>query len=325
MGRQVQPNHPYRGGDLREADQLQRTFKVDALFSLSETPRVVEFVQRASYLPWPDIHKSLFIEGAGGPLPVLLDVYHPARELAEEREKQKLPLPDGAPVLPNLLTRPKYVDDSLGDVLLATLGDYPDGDYCPIDYGRFADKLLGTNYLPPQTELPSDYWSRLAPLAITERGLRVYKRAGGWDTPGVFLGDPGSFSDLVAFWNLRAADIQVVFLPEKGDHRLLSATRNWLEKVKAHLETEGKFIKVPALWCTTERDLTAYMSISDAGYSVHQISDGTWNGLNIRPPRVHFEVHSVLGTVDEGEQAFLFLSRFRARPSWKKRRLSIST
>jgi hypothetical protein len=302
-GGKFNPIVPIGSGDLREAKQLQQTFRVDALFSLSETPKVVDFVQRASHLPWPDIHKSLFIQDGGGPLPVLLDVYHPVRELAEDREKEKLPALDGAYALPNLLTRLKCGADPLSDLLLATLGDYPDGDYCPINYGRFVDKLLGTDYLPLQAELPIDYWSRLTPLALTEHGLEVYKRRGGWDTPGVFVGDPGSFSDLVAFWNLRAANIQVVFLPEQSDHRILPATRSWLEKVRVHLETEGHFIKEPALWYTGDRDRLVSHPIFDGGQSPHHISEGTWNGLNVRPPRVHFELHSVLGTVDEGEQS----------------------
>jgi len=181
-GGKFNPIIPIGSGDLREAKQLQQTFRVDALFSLSETPKVADFVQRASHLPWPDIHKNLFIQDAGGPLPVLLDVYHPVRELAEDREKEKVPALDGAYALPNLLTRLTCGADPLSDLLLATLGDYPDGDYCPINYGRFVDKLLGTDYLPLQAEIPNDYWSRLTPLALTEHSLEVYKRRGGWGT-----------------------------------------------------------------------------------------------------------------------------------------------
>jgi hypothetical protein len=302
-GGKFNPIIPIGSGDLLEAEQFQRTFRVDALFSLSETPKVTEFVHRASHLPWPDNQMSLFIQDIGGPLPVLLDVYHPVRELAEEREKEKVPALDSAHTLPNLLTRPKCGADLLSDALLATLGDYPDGNYCPINYGQFVDKALGTDYLELQAELPNDYWGRLTPIAVTEHGLEVYKRRGGWDTPGVFVGDPGSFSDLVAFWNLRAADVQVVFFPEQNDDRLLSATRNWLERVKVHLQTQGNSIKAPALWYTGDRERLVSHPIFDGDQSPHHISEGTWNGLNIRPPRVHFEVHSVLGTVDEAEKS----------------------
>jgi hypothetical protein len=225
------------------------------------------------------------------------------RKLAEEREKQEVTAPDGHRLLPNLLTRPKLEGDPLDDALLATLGEYPDGDYCPIDYGRFADRSLGTNYLwlGKQAELPDDYWSHLTPVAVTEQDLGVYKRRDRWDTPGVFVGDPASFSDLVTFWNLRAANIEVLFLPEQGEQRLLAAIRNWLEKVKTHLQTESNLSKVPALWCAREKDWEAYKQIFDGSYSVHCVSDGTWNGFNVKPPRVHFEQHSVLGTIDEGE------------------------
>ena len=59
--------------------------------------------KRANHLPWPDFHEELFIQGAGGPLPVLLDIYQPLRKLSEEREKQKRPALDGAYVGPSLL------------------------------------------------------------------------------------------------------------------------------------------------------------------------------------------------------------------------------
>jgi hypothetical protein len=235
---------------------------------------------------------------------VLLDVYHPIRNLAEEREKQKRPALDGAYVSPNLLVRPKVGDDALSDALLATLGDYPDGDYCPIDYGRFADQLLGTEYLELKagTDLPSDYWKRLGPIALTEEKLFVHNPRGGWDTPGMFVGDPSSFSDLVTFWNLRAANIHVLFLPEQGDDRLITATRTWAGEVKSFLaEAKPNFNALPALWSAHERDWSSYKDVLEGGYSLHRVSDGTWNGLNVRPPRVHFEAQSVLGTIDEGD------------------------
>lgn len=287
---------------MGRADELLRTFRVDALLGLTDRPEVAQFVKQAErHLPWPDVHRDLFITGTGGPLPVLLDVYHPLRELSEEREKQKRPALEGEYVLPNLLTRPNIGADLLGDALLATLGDYPDRAYCPIDYGRFADRLLGTEHLElrPGAELPNDYWDRLSPIAVTERDLLVYKARGGWDTPGIFVGDPASFSDLVTFWNLRAANIEILFFPLEGDTRLESATRRWVERVRSLLEAEPRFVEQPALWCTREEDWSSWKAIFQGGYSVHRVSDGTWNGLNVKSPRAHFEPQSVLGTIDE--------------------------
>src|SRR5580704_1357021 len=290
------------GGDLTQADTLLRTFRADALYALSDAHEVTGFVARAEHLPWPDLHRGLFIQGAGGPLPVLLDVYHPLRKLSEVREKQRRPGLDGAYCYPNLLTRLRADTDPLADALLATLGDYPDGDYCPIKYGAFADRLLGSDFLELKPELLSEYGERLSPIAVTEEELLVYKARGGWDTAGVFVGDPASFSDLVAFWNLRAANVQVLFFPEKGDDRLLLATRSWATKVKSFLaESQPRFTEVPALWCTHDTDWNLYKNIFEAGCSVHLLSNSTWNGLNVRPPRVHFDEESVLGTVDEGE------------------------
>ncbi|HET8923756.1 MAG TPA: hypothetical protein VFN26_12275 [Candidatus Acidoferrum sp.] len=316
-GGKFNPIIPVGPGNTEDADELLRTFNVDALFPLTDTPEVTQFVQRANHLPWPDIHeRSLFIQGAGGPLPVLLDVYHPVRKLGEEREKREVTAPDGDTFQFNLLMRPKTGADPLSDALLATLGDYPDGDYCPIDYAGFADRSLGAKYLllDKEEEVPRDYWSNLTPIAVTEQDLLVYKSRGGHDTPGVFVGDPASFSDLVTFWNLRAADIQVTFFPEQGDQRLVGATRSWLKRVMSHLEGSGHFIKVPALWCTSEKDYATHKELFDGGYSIHRVSDGTWNGLNVRPPRVHFEQQSVLGTIDKGEGSISVSFSLPTRP-----------
>ena len=292
------------GGDLNKADTVLRTFRVDALLGPGDTPEVSKFVERSDrLLPWLDLRRDLFIQGAGGPLPVLLDVYHPMQKLSEERERLKRPSTfDGGYSLPLLLTRLKDGSDPMADPLLATLGDYPERDYCPINYGGFADRLLGTDYLELKSELLSEYGERLSPIAITEKGLLVYKPRGGWNTPGVFVGDPTSFSDLVAFWNLRAAGVEVLFFPQRGDDRLMVATRDWAAKVKGVLLTsQPGFTGLPALWCTRETDCKLYEQIFQGGCALHRLSDASWNGLNIKPPRVHFEEQSVLGTVDEGD------------------------
>ena len=220
------------GSDIGFARTLVRTFRVDVLLAVSNTADVTKFVREADYLPWPDDRRTLFITIAGSPLPLFLDVYHPLRKLSELREKQGRLGLDGMFSLPNLLNRVVQEGSSIADVLLCTFGDYPKGDYCAIPCGTFADRLLGTEYLPAGN-LTGDYWKRLSPLVVTQHGLLVYKPLGGWSTPGVFVGDPASFSDLLTFWNLRAADIGVLFLPESDPGVLLTGAQDWMAAVAA--------------------------------------------------------------------------------------------
>jgi hypothetical protein len=282
---------------------LLHTFKVDALFAVSRTPEVLKFIEDIDYLPWPDIHLELFTLSMRGPLPALPDIYHPLRMLSEEVEKRLRA--SIAVSRPSPLTRVKAEGDPLADVILATLGDYPDSNLCPINYGEYADRFLGVQYvsIDSTNELPPDFWKRLSPLQVTEHGLLVHKAGGGWHRPGIFIGQPGSFSDLVAFWNLRAADVEVLFLPDPAPERVLTAAKNWMTEVRRFLrDKEPKLFDTPALWTNRDRDWALYDRMFDKGCSRHILSDGVWNGLNIQPPRVYFEQQSVLGTIDEGDQ-----------------------
>jgi hypothetical protein len=193
------------GRDAELAYALVRTFRVDALFAVSETPETAKFVDSFNYLPWPDVQRALFIDGIGGPLPMLLDIYHPLRKLYETREKHQQRAPDGDSYLPNLLVRPKLEGSTFDDAILCTLGEYPGSAYCPINYGDFADRLLGTDYLWMKTghPLPEDYWRRDGPLNVTRHSLTVVKDGGGWGTPGLFVGNSSSFSDLLAYQGRR--------------------------------------------------------------------------------------------------------------------------
>jgi hypothetical protein len=48
---------------------------------------------------------------------------------------------------------------------------------------------------------------------IAKLGLRRhYGVRAGWDHAGFFVGDAWNIDDLVTFWNLRAADMQLQFI-----------------------------------------------------------------------------------------------------------------
>jgi hypothetical protein len=299
------------GSDIEFARTLVKTFRVDALFSVSETPEVATFVDSLGYLPWPDIERTLFIDGVGGPLPVFLDVYHPLRKLQEFREKHHQRAPDGDSYVPKLLTRPKLEGSRVDDAVLCTIGEYPDGDYCPINYSAFADRLLGTEYLwvTRGHSLPEHYWRANGPLNVTRYGLSVHKDRGAWNRPGLFVGNFSLFSDLIEYWNLRAAGVDVLFLPEDEKEVALAGAQSWMATLTALLsEQEPSPFNLPAIWSPREQDWASCDRTFGTRYSRHILSNTIWNGLNVKPPRVHFEEQSVLGTLDEahGEIAVAF-------------------
>ena len=84
-GGRYNPIIPVDNSEL--ANLLVEAFHLDALYPLSDDKNIQDFISKFSYLPWPSIHKELFIEGMNGKLSTILDIYHPVRHIYEEFNK----------------------------------------------------------------------------------------------------------------------------------------------------------------------------------------------------------------------------------------------
>ena len=81
------PIIPCSNRELAEA--LIRAFNIDALYNVSGTPAVDNFIKELPHIPWPDFHTELFAERASKRVPALLDVGHPAQHLFESHVDRK--------------------------------------------------------------------------------------------------------------------------------------------------------------------------------------------------------------------------------------------
>jgi hypothetical protein len=101
------------------ANALIRAFNVDALYNVSGTAAVDEFIKEFPYIQWPDFHPELFVQSGKKRQPTLLDVFHPARHLYESHvDRREKPAIDAA-----LYSWSET--DPLRFALLATCGAYP--------------------------------------------------------------------------------------------------------------------------------------------------------------------------------------------------------
>jgi len=291
------------GGNTKLSQDLISMFNVDILLPISEGTEIERLIQNTKYLPWSDSRREMFLTGTNGPMPVFLDVFHPLRQLSEVRKEKAQTGYGGGQVFPNLLSRFDPGNDAISDALLCTLGAYPAKDQCPIDYGALADRLVGSDN-PFVNGVTPDYWDKLTPLTVTRHDLLVYKRGRGWDSPGVFIGDPALFSDLVSFWNLRAAGIEVLFVADAGHDALIAGAQAWVEKVKAsNLQIKPSPFERPAAWSLRHDTLDWAMHNNTFGteWVRHNLSESIWDGQNIKPSQVHFAGQSALGTLDESD------------------------
>jgi AIG2-like family len=285
-------------GDPELARQLIKTFRVDCLYCLSESPEGTAILNEFDYLPWPTFNKELFVDvGNGQRQAAFLDVFHPVRHLYEEeikdREKHSV----------NGTMFRWDPTDPLADVFLATFGAYPSKSEIGKDYDKFFMKFLASKEIPLTNgaAVPATAFKNLTPSVLTTIDLGPVGYDFGWDEPGLYHGDGGSFNDITNFWNLRASGIQLYFYDPSAKARLGEMADSYLAELRARPKSPQAWRDRIAVWKPsheTEIDLTPF----GADLTMPYLSPRSWNGVNIKPSVMGFEEKSVLGTATEAER-----------------------
>jgi hypothetical protein len=291
------------GRNPKLVQDLISQFNVDLLLPVSEGADVEKLVRNTKHLPWDELRSQTVVVGMNGATPAFLDVYHPLTKMGEERKKKATTGYGGGHVLPNLLSRFEPGNNPVDDVILCTRGEYLPEDQSLLNYGELADQLLGSTY-PLANGVTSDYWDKLSPLMVTEHDLIRYRSGGGMTSAGVFIGDPALHSDLVSFWNLRAAGLEVVFFPSDGYENLLGSAQRWINRIRAINENKkADSFQRPTVWSERSEtvDWAKHGPNFDATWGRHDLNDSIWDGHSIKVTKIQFEDQSVLGTVDESD------------------------
>ena len=279
------------------AKQLVRLFKVDVLFPIDDTAELNAFIKKFPYLPWPLIGKEkLFVQGFSGIEPAFLDVYNAARKIRSDLLKE------------DHFSKVKFdfinweSDDPLALILLAKFGTYPKTDKIEIDYNVLVSRFLETDTIEIKNcePLPNKLFEAYTRNLITGYQLRKI-RSRGWADSGFFFGDSNNFDELVSFWNLNAAGIDLYFYDPDYSYRLNGLRDSYLEE----LSTRPKDNRLPknhvAIWGKKEKLEKA--DLSEFGKDILRSFEDEviWNGLNVIPQISHFEEASVLANVSSSD------------------------
>jgi hypothetical protein len=281
------------GGPDDHGRELVEAFRVDALYPVTDDPSLKRFAKSFSHLPWPGFHEEFFIDGMTGRVATFLDIYHPVRFLFEKYIQDKAD--------PKLEVRIFEWDpaDPLADVLLAYFGAYPSAEDTGKDYGDFVSKNLRAQLvqLDAVDALPNDAFRAITPAVISGYDLKQ-DRVGGWNYPGFYVGDPADFEDILNFWNLRAANIGVLFLDNAQDIRLRGLWEAYLGLLRQRPEDPPGWDPKVCIW---SREGAAVDLAKFGGERIGRVElrDGVWNGRNIQPPLMYIDEHSALGSLSD--------------------------
>jgi hypothetical protein len=196
-----------REGEARQTIEL---FRVDFIVPVGTAAEVKNFPAQFPYLINPLFPKDLLLRHPGQTTRAyVLDMHNALVHWRDTPAWEPLTT-DGAIRVPGWAA-----DDPLADAFLAQWGDYPDATATGIDYhdilNQAAPAILAE--IDRNRPLSADLLSLVTLNYLSRHGLyRHYTIRPGWNHPGVFVGDVTWIEDLVAFWNLRAADIRLVFV-----------------------------------------------------------------------------------------------------------------
>ena len=303
LGEALRLTHAFAGGKFNPiipVDQpelaafLLDRFRVDVLFPVETVEPVATFVKAHDYLMWPNVGDGqLFHEKWEDrpPYAAFMDIYHVARRIYDNA------IHDVAEPKIRASLFSWDADDPLAIILIATVGAYPTASVAIPNYERLLEEwLCGERILLRSDEaLPADLNSRLTPSRLCAEELEHDHIP---DDPGFYVGRADDFVDVMNFWNLRAAGIELVFVDPQYRARLnpmLEEHRRWLATLKPKPWRKAGNITLWGQNCLEGQDL----SFLGTRTIHHNVDVVTWNGLNIETSMFHWPGQSVLGSVDE--------------------------
>lgn len=336
----VRANHALWGGRFNpivvvdraiEARALVETFRADFVLPLGASEEVKTFAATFKHLIPPFFRQGVFIGQGREARAQVLDVQNAmvfARDTPEWKQLQE--------------HKPRIykwaAEDSLADVFLMQLGAYPDKEAIDIDYeSMFKGSVAATEVaIELDTPLPSDLfdYSSIAYLSRyrlrRDRSIQSY-----WDYPGFYLGDASNLDDLVAFWNLRAADLALLFIDRTETARYALAIPPW-QKYTAEmlLHRKGREDQTYAIW-SRDQDLgnageaPLPEPFGNEPCTICAVGEHLWNGLNLKPPMMHFGEAASLGVLttegDKPKISFGLNDRPYAVDSWFHTQLLVAS
>jgi hypothetical protein len=225
-------------GDI--ADQIVSLFSVDMLIPISTGQAVDAFVARYAHLIQPHFGEPNlhFPRTNGAPGVHVLDITNLLTHGQRDDEWQLI-LKFG---LRRFVWRE---DDPLADALLMEHGQFPSRDEVHFDYGELLKNAAAPAAIT-DVEIPRD---QALPIEVaTHPSLSVMGRFAisaytmdlntGWNFPGLYIGRADNLTDLVDFWNLRAASIALRFVDDRHTDRYACSLPAMRESMAAMVDRQ---------------------------------------------------------------------------------------
>jgi hypothetical protein len=294
-----------------EARRTIEAFRAVFVVPVGTADEVRNFPAQFPHLINPLLPKDLFLKHAGQTTRAhVLDMHNALLQWRDTSGWKSLTL-EGVMKVPGWAD-----DDPLADAFLVQYAGYPDPAIIGIDYHDMLSRAVLAIQLEIHCDrpLPAELLSQTNLNYLSRYGLyRHHTVRPGWDHPGLFVGDVTSIEDLVAFWNLRAADIWLQFVdPNHWDRyaQLLPAYINNVRETVQHLAEHRQRL---AVWTQEAHFEDTMRLLGNENLVGCRVGPGQWLG-GAWPPMMIFGEESSLGVygTDRGKPRVSFA--FHTKP-----------
>jgi len=268
---------------------LVRRFNVDLLYPIAKDASIDAFIKRHPHLPWSLGCESIFnkLNAEGEKFTNFADIVHSLNAVVKQFK-------GGARSTREVLLPRWHSSDPLADVFLASYGAYPTSSVAGVDYAKIVKSFIAVKSMPiPKTgSISKGFLTAYYPSNLTGVGLD-FTRARSED--GVFIGSSRSWSDIVGYWNLRAAGVYLIFFDPKYSKRCDPIRKELFRLIRRHpIPRQGPPFRISA-WRTTPWKNSCGWG-DDINHCV--LDEVTWNGMNLEACRPSSGRITTLANVD---------------------------
>jgi hypothetical protein len=314
--------------DQPEAEAIVRLFRVDMLERVGVHPDLAAFAAGFPHLPRPitgplfDLQQRHSFSSCQ-----LLDVLNLER-IWEDRPDWD----DWADMEKSGLRQPYWNDaDPLADVHLAEYGGFPakavtKHDYADILTRRVPHATVVGIEIDPAKPLPKELVSAHTLAFLSEHSVSANERSRGWFFPGIYLGDGSLATDLVNFWNIRAANMPIRFVDHTQVDRFSILAPALAARLRANLKGLPAHRRQPGVWATDEALATSLgdLVMPGGGITLCRVGPSLWSGGAIQVPTMVLGEASALGVEVQSRVTFSLAERPYAADNYSQQHLIAS-
>lgn len=328
----VRINHALWGGRFNpivvvdrasESRAIVDAFRADIVQPLGAGEEIKSFAATFKHLISPFFHDNIFLDQGRGARAQVLDVQNAMVFVRDKPECKQIQ--EREPRIYKWAT-----EDPLADVFLMQLGAYPDKETTHIDYESMFKGAFGATEITMDlgAALPVDLFDHPSIAFLSRYQLRHhYSVQSNWDHHGFYLGDASNLDDLIAFWNLRAADLTLLFVDRAQLARYSLEIPLWKKQTAAMISPQrGRNDRALAIWLRHEHigdavGLAALQEpLGNEPCTICSADEHLWNGMNLKPPMMYFTEVASLGVLvtesDKPKISFGLSDRPYSTESW---------